>query len=181
MQQIDSYIAKAADMIVLSASACRFDIRNETAGDGRCTKLVIVDENLEIESSNFCRFLGDSQQLIMMGITGGADIAAEISRLQKEKKMTEAVVIDAAAGEIVDAGFDWLAALYRRELSREAVSLTKRRFSAGYGDFNIEFQRDIYRLLNLSELGVEITDSCMLMPEKTVTAVYGIERGVQDE
>ena len=159
--EIDGLIEKAADLIELKAAA----FRENSASAAR------------FSSEKLNKFLAESEELIFMGITGGIEVADEITRLQKEKKMTEAVVIDVAAGEIVDAGFEWLASLYRRELSRESCSLTKRRFSAGYGDFNIEFQRDIFKILSLDKLNVEITDSCMLLPEKTVTAVYGIVKG----
>ena len=51
--------------------------------------------------------------------------------------LTEAVIIDAAASEIVDEGFNRLAEIYGREFLRESRVLSSRRFSAGYGDFNI--------------------------------------------
>jgi cobalamin-dependent methionine synthase I len=33
----------------------------------------------------------------------------------------------------------------------------------------------MYRLLQLDRIGIEITESCMLVPEKSVTAITGIK------
>ncbi|HQJ30972.1 MAG TPA: hypothetical protein PLG18_07540, partial [Syntrophales bacterium] len=80
----------------------------------------------------------------------------------------------AAASETVDAALDWITAYFRTLLRREGKTLLNSRFSAGYGDFSLENQRDMHRLLQLEQLGVAITPACVLVPEKSVTAVTGI-------
>ncbi len=172
MAEIDSFISKAAELISLKALCLRSRIELEPENG-----TVTLENGEVIESAKFCRFLSGSAEMLIMGITGGAEIADEIARLQTEKQMTQAVVLDAAAGEIVDDGFDWIAGLYSKELVREGRIIGSRRFSAGYGDFDITNQRLIYRMLGMEKLGVRITDSCMLLPEKSVTAVYGIRVG----
>ena len=54
---------------------------------------------------------------------------------------------------------------------------TKPRFSPGYGDFSLEHQRDFMRILDLeNSLGLTLTGSLLLVPEKSVTAVIGLYR-----
>ena len=49
------------------------------------------------------------------------------------------------------------------------------RFSPGYGDFSIAHQRDITRELDTARrLGLTVTESLMLAPMKSVTAVIGL-------
>ena len=49
------------------------------------------------------------------------------------------------------------------------------RFSPGYGDFSIEHQTMIVRMIEASKkIGLTVTDSLMLSPSKSVTAVIGI-------
>ena len=51
----------------------------------------------------------------------------------------------------------------------------KPRFSPGYGDLSIEFQRDIFRVLKPEKIiGAYLTESLMMVPSKTVTAIAGI-------
>ncbi len=49
------------------------------------------------------------------------------------------------------------------------------RFSAGYGDFPLDTQADFLKVLNAEKrLGVTLSESNLLIPTKTVTAVIGV-------
>ena len=176
--EVDRLIDHAAGLIELRAVCLRSGICLGREDEADTSGFVDIDEGgIRFESTKLNAFLQGTDQVLIMGITGGPGITAEIRELQLQKRMTEAVVIDAAASEIVDAGFDWIAALYTKELVREGRALTERRFSAGYGDFDIRFQQDIYRILELEKIGISLTESCMMVPEKSVTAIYGVNHG----
>ena len=49
------------------------------------------------------------------------------------------------------------------------------RFSPGYGDFLLENQRDFFELLKIGDFGVKLTERYIFIPEKTVTAIAGVE------
>jgi cobalamin-dependent methionine synthase I len=110
-----------------------------------------------------------------MGATAGADIIEAIRADTAEDNLSRAVVFDAAASETVDAALDWIEDFITRRLRREGCQLTKSRFSCGYGDLALPNQRLFYDLLDLKRFGVELTDQYILEPEKSVTAVAGIE------
>ena len=171
LSEIERWIDRAADLIELKGAGLRADFE-----PGSEDEPVIFLESCgcSVRSRKLSSLLADSDQILFLGVTGGAGIVDEISSLQKEGRMTEAVVMDAAASEIVDKAFDWMAGVYSTQIRRESRRLTARRFSAGYGDFELENQKDIYELLSLGRIGVSITESCILIPEKSVTAVYGI-------
>jgi cobalamin-dependent methionine synthase I len=59
-------------------------------------------------------------------------------------------------------------------IRREKKTLLPRRFSAGYADFDLSNQKIIYQLLALEKIGVRITNECILLPEKSVTAISGL-------
>ena len=172
MSEVDKWITRAADLIHLKATARIGDIHI----DHKNGTVALKQSDTVFESERFTRFLGDADQLLIMGITGGQAVADEIKQLQADKKMTGAVIVDAAASEIVDEGFDWLMALFNKELVRQRKLLKLKRFSAGYGDFDIRYQADIYYILKMETLGVAITETCILVPEKSVTAFCGISK-----
>jgi hypothetical protein len=91
-------------------------------------------------------------------------------------RTARSVVLDAAASEMVDGALDWMVAYFNQSLRRKRRKPTKRRFSCGYGDFDLSYQRWIFETLGMDRLGVRLTESCLLVPEKSVTAVAGIER-----
>ena len=111
-----------------------------------------------------------------MGATAGDGVMESIRGDTEGEEMTRGVIVDAVASEMTDAALDWIAGYFNRFLTREPARLTKGRFSAGYGDFLLENQRTMYALLELGRIGVAINEHCILTPEKSVTAVMGIQR-----
>lgn len=52
------------------------------------------------------------------------------------------------------------------------------RFSPGYGDFSIKYQKNVIDALDATrKIGITLSDSYMMKPSKSVTAVIGIEEG----
>ena len=50
------------------------------------------------------------------------------------------------------------------------------RFSPGYGDLSLYVQRDIVRILDTyRKIGLTLSDSLLMIPQKSVTAIVGLE------
>ena len=67
------------------------------------------------------------------------------------------------------------------EIEKDVVSSSndkiylKPRFSPGYGDLDISYQKDFIRLLDTpKKIGLSLTNGGMLAPTKSVTAIIGI-------
>ena len=60
-------------------------------------------------------------------------------------------------------------------LSFENCECLRPRFSPGYGDMSLEYQKDIIEFLQTNKnIGMSLTDSLMMVPVKSVTAIIGI-------
>lgn len=114
-----------------------------------------------------------SASAMIMAATSGREITEKIGELQKEN-MEKAVIFDAAASEITDCGLEWLVRYASNMLKREGKTVGRRRFSPGYGDFDLSNQKIFYRLLELEKLDITLSESCILIPEKSVIAVTGV-------
>jgi cobalamin-dependent methionine synthase I len=66
-------------------------------------------------------------------------------------------------------------AFLNRMLAREGRKTTKHRYSPGYGDLSLRHQKIIFDLLDLQRLDLTITPDYILIPEKSVVAIAGIE------
>lgn len=135
---------------------------------------VVLSDGTVLSGMKLSELLKDSKEALIMCATGGSKIMELIERLQAEGKMSEAAIVDAAASEITDSALDLVMNMVGQYLRPKGQFLTKMRFSPGYGDFDITQQRDFYRLLDGETLGIIITDTCMLIPEKSVFAIAGI-------
>ena len=62
-----------------------------------------------------------------------------------------------------------------REAAKEGLRGMRRRFSPGYGDLPLEMQREVCAVLNMpKEIGVSLTDTLLMTPSKSVTAIVGV-------
>ena len=161
-------IDEALSVVHLKGAACMLDlVRVDRSG-------VELEDRTVFSSSALAGMLSGCEQVLLMGATAGQAIMEEISLATRSENLTRAVILDAVASEMTDSGLDWIMDYMNQDLMRKARRLTKARFSAGYGDFSLENQKDIYALLHLDTIGVSITDTCILMPEKSVTAIAGV-------
>ena len=108
---------------------------------------------------------------VLMAATLGGEIEAMIRKAQVTD-MAEAMIIDACASAAIEGVCDGLC----DEIAGQASPLyLTDRFSPGYGDFPLSQQAEIFRLLDISRrIGVSLTESGLMVPQKTVTAVLGL-------
>lgn len=131
--------------------------------------------NAIIKSRDIYNLLKNSSELVLMAATVGKKIIEGRDAEIKQGNSVKAIIFDAVASEVVDALLDWFEKYFGTLIRRENKFLT-RRFSPGYGDLKLETQKIFYSLLNLKKLNVKITKKFILLPEKTVTAISGIEK-----
>lgn len=138
------------------------------------SKVKFPEENVvdigfgDIHSKSLYKHLKDCHSVILFAATVGigADrLIARYNRLSPAKS----VIIDALASSAIEYWCD----VIELELTKDEKSCA--RFSAGYGDFPLEHQRDFVRCLDVSrKLGVTLSDSLLMTPTKSVTAVIGL-------
>lgn len=141
---------------------------------------VVLNNDVVLESASLSKLLQKSGEVVLMASTVGFEI---ITRIQKEVESGDAslgVILDSLASETADSALDWMVDFINKLLRKEALRLTKNRYSPGYGDLLLENQKIIYDLLELQKLGIEITESLMLLPEKSVIAIAGIEEIIDE-
>ena len=174
-RQVEQHIEEGAALISLKGVALRLSITEHNV------PRIVFSNNVEFNSKHLCSWLERCKEAVFMGATAGKDIIDAIKKDSAEGSLTQGVIYDAVASEVTDASLDWIMDYFNRELRRENKQLDTKRYSAGYGDFSLENQKAIYEMLKLERLGVSITDSYILVPEKSVTAVSGVQEIISGE
>ena len=115
--------------------------------------------------------LADCAQAALLICTLGAGFEA-LLRAEQARSMARAAMLDACGSAWVEAGCD---AAQEEIAGRFPGAYLTDRFSPGYGDLPLAVQRDICALLDAPRrLGVQVTDSFLMNPSKSVTAVVGL-------
>jgi len=128
------------------------------------------------ESRQLAAALAGCEQAIAFCATLGA--AADLLRMRYlQTDLTKAAVMDAAQSAYIEQVCDEACAALRLRCAREGYALTPR-FSPGYGDLPLSDQPMLLALANApKQIGLTCSESFMLTPQKSVTAIIGLTRG----
>ena len=130
---------------------------------------------MEIRSRDLSRNLRGCDSVYLMGATLGLGPDRLMARAAVNR-ISRAVILQAAAAAMIETWCDEVS----RKMIGEAAALglyCRPRFSPGYGDFPLEYQKDFAQILRLQkEIGVSLTQSLLMIPSKSVTAVVGLSR-----
>jgi len=135
---------------------------------------VVFESGIEIRSASIAQLLSGSHSAVFMSATVGAQIVDMASEAVKSGDGGSAIIYDAVGSETAEAAIEWLNEYIGSIIKKKGESITSMRFSPGYGDFKLEYQELFYDLLQLDEMGIQLTERFILVPEKTVTALAGI-------
>lgn len=133
--------------------------------------VVLEGAGLALPGGMARKMLAECSQAVLLACTLGAGFEA-LLRAEQARGMARAALLDACGSAWVEAGCD--AAEEEIAARFPDLHLTDR-FSPGYGDLPLELQKDICAVLDASRrLGVQVTDSLLMNPSKSVTAVIGL-------
>lgn len=117
--------------------------------------------------------LKDCDRVLLFAATLGTGVDMLIQKFTK-LQMSKAVVLQAAAAAMLEDYCDEVNEGLRRSYEEQGAFL-RPRFSPGYGDFPLTCQPELLRCLEAGkQVGITLTDSLLMAPSKSVTAVIGI-------
>ncbi len=127
---------------------------------------------IALEGRDIALHLEACSQAVILAATVSAEADRLIARSEAVNNITDAMILDA----LCSAAAEQVCNRAEKEISE---ALTGKyftwRFSPGYGDFPLETQKAIAENMMLRKwLGITVTDSCLMIPRKSVTAVIGV-------
>ena len=142
--------------------------------------LEIIDENHiaidgeVMETHHLARHLCGCTEAFLFAATVGVQVDRLI-KATASLSPAESLAIDAAGSAAVEWVCDELNA-YLANLVREEGKSLCIRFSPGYGDVPLSYQKRMSEILNMPQnLGITLSPSLMMFPTKSVTAIIGIK------
>ncbi|MGN1414584.1 MAG: vitamin B12 dependent-methionine synthase activation domain-containing protein [Anaerovoracaceae bacterium] len=140
---------------------------------GASGELLSVGGLFSVKSRSLQVNLRDCSQVVLFAATLGAE-ADQLIRRASCRDISQGLIMEAAATAWIEDFCDTCQMKIEEEMNRQEKTL-RPRFSPGYGDFDIAYQKDMIRLLDTPrQLGVSLTEGGMLVPSKSVTAVMGV-------
>lgn len=124
---------------------------------------------VKTESRDLCKNLEGCKAAYVFAVTLGHGVDRLLSKLSLLSP-AEFFVCDAAGSAFAESVCD---------AAEEMIRNGKRcrpRFSPGYGDLDLSLQKDVLSVLNAQKLlGITLTDSGLMTPQKSITSIMGVE------
>lgn len=122
-----------------------------------------------VKSRDLAYILRGSNQAYIFAVTLGMDVERYLLKLSKIS-VGDHFVADAIASAYAESAAD------RASEILSVSAKLKKRFSPGYGDLPLEIQKDILGALSAEKnIGITLTDTLLMKPQKSITAIAGIE------
>jgi hypothetical protein len=135
---------------------------------------VDLENNFSLTFSNsIINLLKESDYLVLGVVTIGSSLENTVSELFSQGEYPRALALDAIGTVAVEA----LSKHLRNLVCREAKDInfrTTRHFSPGYGDWDINQQKEIFKIIPTHQIKVSLTKSGMMIPRKSLSWAIGL-------
>lgn len=146
-----------------------------------------VDEGIRVDGTtlilkgkDIAEHLRNCKEIVLLGTTAGMALDRWIRRYMISEPDV-GVVLDSCGIQAVEQIADMAEKEIETKVESEGFHLTWR-FSPGYGDLPLETQRDLVHVLDMPrKIGVSLSESCLMIPSKSVTAILGISDMKKDK
>lgn len=128
----------------------------------------------QIVSPAFAEFAAGADFLWLGAVTVGDKVSGLVNAVPDD--LASSVVYDAVGSECADQALENLQLLASQTLRRYDLELSCRRFSIGYGAVELKHQQRVFDWLKLEDLGMSLTGSFIMQPEKSVTAFARVNK-----
>ena len=140
--------------------------------------LKIENENLifngnQLKSCQLSRFLSECSAICLFAATIGPQADLQIRKMQKIAPV-KAVIMQATGAMFIEEVVNLLNDKIKKDAEAQGFT-AKPRYSPGYGDVSLDVQKDFFRLLPCTKIGLTLMDTLVMAPEKSVTAFIGLQ------
>lgn len=135
---------------------------------------ILTPEKQQLQGAAIKEHLSQADFVAVLALTIGPALEEEVHKQFSAGNYSAALLLDAAGTTAVEAAADQLTELIRQDAAKKGYCITSR-FSPGYGDWDIRIQPTIATIAHAEEIELTVTDSCMLLPRKSITAIIGLQ------
>ena len=162
---VDDCIRELEDKLCYKVCFCELDV---------CRREGEIDLGFaRVSSVSLEKNLSGCESVIVFAATVGIELDRLIARYSRISP-AKAHMLDAIGAERIESLCDSFCADVKEQKRRLGMDI-RPRFSAGYGDLPLELQRNIFATLDChKKIGVSLSDSMLMSPSKSVTAIIGV-------
>ncbi len=167
-------LGNAASLIVPRGIYAEYDLRT-LSPDREC--FIAGDREFSPGPRILAR-LAKARKIVVFACTIGAEIGSRIRSLAESGSSVEAYMLDAIASLAADNVAEAIQRIAEKDVLPSGFGCTER-FSPGYCGWPVSAQEALFALLPQNPCGISLNASAMMIPEKSVSGVFGAGPGLR--
>jgi len=131
---------------------------------------------IALSSDVLCRALGPCQQAVCFVCSIGPKLEDKVAVLMGRGETLQASILDAVGSEATERVADYVEVVVKGEAEAVGAGITLR-YSPGYCDWDVAQQRKLFKVFEPDNIGVRLTEECLMLPQKSVSGIVGVGWG----
>lgn len=121
--------------------------------------------------------LSKSTSLAFFAGTCGEKAGRYSAQLIKDGHALEGLIVDIIGSQIAEGVAEWIHRKVESEMASQGLRITNR-YSPGYCGWPVSDQQKLFGVLGENNCGIQLNESSLMLPEKSVSGVIGIGKNV---
>jgi len=138
-----------------------------------------IEGLISFESKVVSQLLRKCQKVALFVATIGDELEYVAGHLAEDGLLLQSTVLESIGSSAVEQAANFLQERIRDTAELQGLVASKRRFSPGYCDWDVDQQEKLFEALDASSIGVELTETCLMLPRKSISGIIGI--GLPDQ
>lgn len=131
--------------------------------------VVLEGSGFDLLGKSAAHRLWNAKKVTLFVVTIGPGLE---KRIKEETSIANAAILDAVGSVAVESVVDYINELTEGRARDQGFKALKR-FSPGYGDWELKEQKGLLHQLNASQIGITLTAGHLMQPEKSVSGAIG--------
>lgn len=125
-----------------------------------------------------CSYIRGSEYLSLFLCTSGTLFEKLSEELNHKGDFMEAFIVDAIGSLTVEKAMDEIQKSLQQTLEQDKMKISNR-YSPGYCNWHLSSQQLLFSLIGNNATGISLTESCLMLPIKSVSGIIGIGHDVK--
>ena len=139
--------------------------------------IVTINEQVFSVGKQVAGYYKNMEKAALFVCTAGSEVSLRSKELFDRGDLVEGYLVDVLGTVMVEKAMDKVQELLKVECKEKGWKITNR-YSPGYCDWNVSEQKKLFSFLPDNICGIQLSESCLMHPVKSVSGVIGIGKKV---
>ena len=140
-------------------------------------RIRIHDKDIQ-PAPRICSYLSKANRIAVFICTAGKNFSQQAMEYNQQGDYLKGYIVDTFGSLVVEKAMDYIQSALETQMRENGMKITNR-YSPGYCNWEVKDQKPLFSLLPDNNCGIALTDSCLMVPIKSVSGIIGIGREVR--